>query len=289
MVQVLELFKEYQDMILSNAKKSERDFIKDIFAKTELFDVSRIKEYVPQLIPVERNGEMISPIPKEITLPFESCFIEIWNDEDEINGVFIREYSPEILTGAAYCFYKKENIKTTTPFTIRLDTLELIIKTKDVENLIYETAKEMSVSMSEITAYDKMLLRQLNPVRFSDIGRMIQIGANVLDSLNKREVITDHASRPEYYTFKDKNKKTVKIENRPIYYILNKGTKTHGIKTITHLEYSHAFNVIGHWRKLNGKNKGLNRQGQRVVEGHTWIKPFVKGQGELVQRVRIVK
>ena len=41
------------------------------------------------------------------------------------------------------------------------------------------------------------------------------------------------------------------------------------------IEYTHAFEVGGHWRKIKGI--GLNRLGERVVGGATWVRPYTKG------------
>jgi hypothetical protein len=80
---VVDLFKNYQVHILNAAKKSEKDYIKEVFSRTELFDISNLKETVPQLIPIERGEDLVAPLPKELSLPFDSCFIQIWSDEDE--------------------------------------------------------------------------------------------------------------------------------------------------------------------------------------------------------------
>ena len=41
---VTEQFKEYQKDILKTAKKKDLDYINEIFANTELFDISNIKD-----------------------------------------------------------------------------------------------------------------------------------------------------------------------------------------------------------------------------------------------------
>lgn len=41
------------------------------------------------------------------------------------------------------------------------------------------------------------------------------------------------------------------------------------------LEFSHRFYVMGHWRRVPGI--GCNRDGERSVEGRTWVAPYIKG------------
>lgn len=53
------------------------------------------------------------------------------------------------------------------------------------------------------------------------------------------------------------------------------------------INWSYAWNVRGHWRKINGIGKA--RDGVELVVGHTWVKSYVKGNGEIVKKTRLVK
>lgn len=44
------------------------------------------------------------------------------------------------------------------------------------------------------------------------------------------------------------------------------------------IDWSHRWEVRGHWRKITGIGK--NRQGQYLVKGLTWVTPFQKGPKE---------
>lgn len=48
--------------------------------------------------------------------------------------------------------------------------------------------------------------------------------------------------------------------------------------------WSNSWLVRAHWRRIAGK--GLNRFGERVVNGYTWIKEHQKGAGEVKLKVR---
>ena len=249
-----------------------------------------MKETVPQLVPIESGDDLVAPLPKELSLPFDSCFIQIWSDEDEHNGLFIREYSPYILTGAAFMDYHRAKITLSTPFTIDLDRLELRIKKSDVQSLVSDVAKQMHMPyINNPDSVERQMLQELYLIRFTDIARLIQLATNALDSLNTKAIMVDHCKKSEYYTFK--NKPTIKV-TRPIYYVLDKERyvyQSEKIKPLTKLEYSHSFRVRGHWRKMSEDFIGKDRCGNRTMKGFTWVKDFVKGEGELTKRVRTFK
>ena len=287
---VPELFKLYQEQIYKNAKKSEMDYIKESFSRTELFDFSNIKfsekiEYVP----IERDGLLIAPLVKDIAIPFESCFIKVYKDEHEMNSVFIKEYSPEILTGASFMVNNEMGniIQVCTPFTINLNSLNLVIEQKVIDKLV-----DAIMPNREAIIPAHLAKRFLYTTQFRDVATLIQLTTKVLDSLNQHAVMVDHLKKPEYYTFKDRKKPTIKRENRPIYYVMEKKTYenvSYKIKPYTHLEYTHSFAVRGHWRVLNGAAIGKDRRGVRCVKGHTWVKDYTKGNGDFIPRVRVVK
>jgi hypothetical protein len=284
----IEVFHKYEKMILSSAKKSDIDLIKEVYARTEIFDISNIKDSVPQIVPKQIGDKLVAPLPKEISLPFAACFVKIWEDDDEVNGLFIHELTPEYITGAAYMYYKREEMEMITPFSINQSTLHLVINRKDIDNLLNSLT---DLFKQELSDYGK---QQLSMVRFADVGRLIQLVTNSLDTLNKKEILVDSAKGSEYYTFKDKSKRTIKVESRKIYYVVNKNDykrKHYSINPIGHLEYSHTFRVRGHWRRINPETSGKDRNGvyREELKGHTWVKDFIKGDGEFVKKIQVVR
>lgn len=55
------------------------------------------------------------------------------------------------------------------------------------------------------------------------------------------------------------------------------------------ITWHHSWSVRSHYRRLTSGSLGLNRQGERVVEGATWIPAYTKGMGDFVEKVRLVK
>lgn len=52
------------------------------------------------------------------------------------------------------------------------------------------------------------------------------------------------------------------------------------------IDWSHSWEVRGHWRKCS--TIGRDRQGNYCVSGMTWVRPFVKGNGELIEKIRVI-
>lgn len=52
---------------------------------------------------------------------------------------------------------------------------------------------------------------------------------------------------------------------------------------------AYAYEVMGHWRKLDDNSVGKDRQGLRGVAGYTWVIPHKRGEGELFKKSRIIK
>lgn len=53
------------------------------------------------------------------------------------------------------------------------------------------------------------------------------------------------------------------------------------------LDWKHSWQVIGHWRNISGIGK--DRDGYYNQTGRTWVIPCVKGEGELIKKVRAIK
>ena len=116
-----------------------------------------------------------------------------------------------------------------------------------------------------------------------------------LSELSKKSVAVDKPSNPnlcEYY--RRKRKPTIKVPQRPRYYILGEkhesvSAKYKYINATGNLEYSFAFKVRGHWRHINEETLGKDRNGNYNVKGYTWVTEYSKAEGELAKRLHVVK
>jgi len=71
--------------------------------------------------------------------------------------------------------------------------------------------------------------------------------------------------------------------SKVIYVGRKKSIESKGHRSIN---WSHAWRVRGHWRKAN--KIGKDREGNYNQNGWTWVIPHVKGDGVLVEKVRII-
>jgi hypothetical protein len=96
--------------------------------------------------------------------------------------------------------------------------------------------------------------------------------------------------------FQSSDKETIRIRSgsakgihkiRNIIYVGKRSEKSHQTPTGKTIEYSHRFEVRGHWRKLE-RGLGKNRAGERVVTGFTWVNDHTKGDESLplVKKIR---
>lgn len=51
---------------------------------------------------------------------------------------------------------------------------------------------------------------------------------------------------------------------------------------------AYAYEVMGHWRTIDDKTIGKDRQGNRGVKGFTWVVPHVRGEGEVLKKARVL-
>lgn len=325
---ITELFNIFQKDRIKEARRCDLDYIKDVYAHTELFDMSNIEENALELDHENFRETLTYVLPLDFfSLPFENCFIRVlYNKDDKVNremSLFIREYAPNILTGTVTFNYILSEfiIRLNLPFTVHLEEKQSIVtinpfdynrvikQINDVFDLGEKRLSKKIVSLFAIRKqcgledinrdleqkakddYSKMKTLTIEIIEHSLIEAIIRV-QKTFEKLSKHEIIVDknEKMKPEYYRFNDKRKKTIKVTNRPIYYVLEKNdyeNRNYHIRPLGKTEHSHAFKVRGHWRKIDGVGK--DRNGNYRIEGFTWVVDYVKGQGELVNRVRIVR
>lgn len=54
------------------------------------------------------------------------------------------------------------------------------------------------------------------------------------------------------------------------------------------IEWNNSWIVRGHWRRHEGQTLGKDRNGERKVEGFTWVTDHKKGEGELIIKPRLL-
>lgn len=83
-------------------------------------------------------------------------------------------------------------------------------------------------------------------------------------------------------------RKSGQSEIVPITYVSNKKYSSKQLSLSGEpIEWKHSWEVIGHWRAISGIGK--NRNGDYLEINRTWINPCIKGKGELIKKIRIIK
>lgn len=82
--------------------------------------------------------------------------------------------------------------------------------------------------------------------------------------------------------------KVIKIKD--VIYIGAKNAKTLTTPSGLTIEYSHRFDVRGHWRTLADNKLGKDRNGAYNQPGRTWVRPFQKGPEDApyVKKTRVL-
>ena len=272
---VADTFKQFCKERHAEDKKRNYDTLQEIYASTELFDLSLLEFEGEVLHGFSKVlNEYVGTFPyQDINLPFQNCFLKLKEDI----YLFLREYSPKVITGTMYMtnyMYEMPEYANITgtlnvPFTIRIEDGVIL-------------------SNTEIP-----LLKEYMKVLMENIFKVVIQVCDTLNNLSKKSVATDTLYFIDYY--RRKNAPTIKVSNRPIYYVLgNKSDKEIDVKFRSinpkgKLEYSSAFKVRGHWRRINEKSLGKDRNGNYGVHGYTWVTEYIKGEGELSKRLRVVK
>lgn len=268
---IKDVFTQFTKERHTEDKGRNHDLLQEIYASTEFVDVSMLNfegVVLHDFSKVEDTYIATFPV-EQLSLPFQNSFVKL----NENVFLFIREYSPEIITGTMYSIGEIRAGLTGTlncPFTIRVN-----------ENKI----------MSDF--YEPLLKDYLDTFIQSTFSIILQT-SNILNTLNKHAVAVDVPIGTKHEYFRRKHGTTIKVPERPIYYILDKQEekkkyKYNDIEARGHLEFSHAFKVRGHWRTINEKSLGKDRNGIYKVKGYTWVVEHIRGEGELVKKVRVIR
>lgn len=279
-VNITEAFKQFCRERHAEDKGRNFNLLQEIYAKTEFFDISLIEDKPITVSNFSKKADtyMASFPIEDFSMPFENMFIKM-NDKSYgsvLNQyLFLREYAPNIITGTVYVVSTNPIITRTinAPFTIRLDKANPIL----ISDL---KLKEEGMGIDNDKFVEGLFIFIINACYH-------------LNNLSKREVIVDrplNSNAKEYY--RRKNAPTIQVPQRPIYYVLEKSEAEHKQRNIVAtgtLEYSHAFKVRGHYRRISEKSIGKDRYGNYNIYGFTWVTEHVKGEGELTKRLRVLK
>ena len=285
---VTELFKQFCKERHAEDKGRNYDTLQEIYARTELFDLSLLPKVAPNTLPFENGNlkneqELIfeNDCFKNITLPFESQFVKVGTaGEDTQVVVFLREYAIFTITGTTYI--KGHGFTLNVPFKMNTETGKLFTDLKGIY-LYAHTMRKLGMNENRVSQVVEATLEL-------SLGHIIYT-IQTICNLPKHSVATDTPKHAEYYT--RKHSSTLKVI-KPIYYVLDKKEEKEPvqfkrIKPLGHCCFDHSFKVRSHWRRINKDSLGVDRFGIRRIKGMTFIKEYIKGEGDLIKKIRILK
>jgi hypothetical protein len=84
-----------------------------------------------------------------------------------------------------------------------------------------------------------------------------------------------------------KNKRTGRAMTNEVVYV----SRVRGDRKVVpyfseKIDWKHSWSVVGHYRSIKGIGK--NRNGNRCEFGKTWVIPCIKGNGDFVEKIRMV-
>ena len=288
---VIDLFKQFCKERHAEDKGRNFDMLQEIYAKTELFDLSFLPKSAPNMSPFEQGehvykGDKLEELIfadccfKDVILPFENQFIKLGTAGADEMCMYLREFNPFTITGTVYI--KANTFTLNMPFQILVESGELRSNLSGV----YSYANMLrSIKFSE-----EQVQKAIEGLLELSLGQVTYV-IDTVCNLPKHSIATDTPKHAEYYT--RKHGTTIKAI-KPIYYVLDKKEEKekrnyNRIKPLGSIAFDHSFKVIGHWRKISPHTYGKNRNGEYVVTGMTWVKEHTRGEGDLIKKIRVLK
>lgn len=247
-----------QVFLKSLANKSNRfynEVLENAIIKSNVILIDSALEKELTLLP----QTMIAGQSHPLDLPFETCWFELTNSEPEFytyTGAVERRVGAIVASEGAFNKYAF---------------------------ICYEVypARVMRILTDTSEGAD---LR-----RYYEIKEWVRLACEVLNK-ETNEVGQDHIMMSSKLKGKFSGNTKVRMRNTPITIVVPKAKERRTYVGSKQLDFSHRFEVRGHWRKTTGV-LGKNREGEYVVQGYTWVKAHIKGPEDkpVVKKTRIIK
>lgn len=243
---------------------------KDMFIKSTWRNLSNRRTACFNVVELKSNLDSVE-------LPFEEGFYKLEGASKDTKKpnmfMYLKEYSPEKYIGIYIVSLNSDKINSTIALEFQIN----IDKNTNTFNfelympcMVFE--QEQLSWVSEFGAYQ---LKSL-------LGRFSK-----LNKLNHKSNIYRYKGETPKQKYKIKGKK--EYLRKTVYVYLNKEQTVPVEYTNVKLKREISWMVRGHWRRLhNNESVGKNAKGERVVEGFTWVKPHMCGNGENIQPCTLI-
>lgn len=306
-------FKSFLETCLADKHFTQLDSVKDMMTGIE--DTHYF--VMPELHPSDEEFESFLykhlkhigldgvNIPETMDLPFKRCFFQCTQNDITYGSTFTYNEMAELVTNfdrEGFSKMLKERHNLTMDDTI--DEVKV-----DINNIYVYEVEPKYIRVVAVVEIDNT---SLLPISFSFKDGKLGMGNSAFGNFYQQMVIDTALSvikLLEILNHKSwtvvSNDTPVKVKSRVGRNLTKYKYKPSNIVYVTteqkfrkaHPELSHkiinkpnyAYEVRGHWRRLQYSQIGKDREGLRGVKGFTWVTPFIKGEGEVMKKIRIVK
>jgi len=238
---------------------------------------------------VSKNGKEL-----EDTVSLEECFMNVkpfvLTDQkpgDKYTGKFLVPYSVDLDLPFSVCSF--ECTKTDTQILLNGESRSLVlmascflvkeINPRDYIIFIYDHSKDLIASIKKNGLYGnekEVYTTTLEYIKSEYLQRLKQPDIGQISTNKKIKIKTGSKNKTKEI------RKIVVIGSGK-----HKQKKLDGMKISW--DYSHRWEVRGHWRKCKGMGK--DREGDYCIERFTWVKAHEKGPEDaaLITKTRVLK
>lgn len=158
---------------------------------------------------------------------------------------------------------------------------------------MYEKDTEKNIELGGVQSVEMQPFDIMNPYKRNGQENLIKAVYSVLNRFDRTK-ITYVANDKGFQERGRVDRDFVKVKYKPsdVIYLsgvreLKKSNPEVAHRIISKPTY--AYEVMGHWRKVDEKTIGKDREGKREVHGYTWVVPHTRGEGELYKKTRILQ
>ena len=307
-------FKSFLDACLTDKEFAQLDSVKDMLSdieNTHYFIIPEVYEGTSKDYDsfIEKHVDYLNVdgirIPETLDMPFQRCFFQCPDNSLTLHKTITYEEMAELMkfNKKEFDSFLKERLNISIEDYISSVTMYM------PSIYVYEIAPKY-IRVVAIVKFETLNLAV--PISFSFKDGKIGVGKSDFNRLYEEMIVEVALSVISIFETLNHKSWTVVSNDTPVKVKTRVGRKLTKYKykpsTIVyvstkqkfctrHPEHSHriinkpnyAYEVRGHWRRLQYHQIGKDRAGLRGIKGFTWVTPFTKGEGEVMKKVRIIK
>ena len=268
------------DLVKSSIIKSLRN--KDLRVLSYHNDIDAYSKDMNEIIP------NCLPFKTMLIIPDMPTLIPIMDDKENLicTHIILWTFIHEVTLGYYFVCYSKCSV---SPTNNKITSPEMISATVVLEDMSKINLETMSICMPKTVSISEAF-RELLGYTMSQIFYHLNYALYNAKRDTCHYLSTSYTGKVQYRNFANK-KIGQKIYVDEILYV-GKKSELSNANLIKHFgikhKLNHACEVMGHWRILPERCKiGHDRDGKEITD-ITWVKPFVRGEGDLIIKNRYI-